>query len=146
MNDIIVSTESLDLNDTIEDKDDERTCGICTEEFNRDEEDYIKLDCVHEYHYSCINEYFSTISSLKGLSSTNNRRECPYCRKISSLLPIKMGITPISGVHRIIKTVSKSSSSRKRCLATCKNGKKCKNYGKSEYSGYCGTHKNLMNS
>ena len=144
MEDIIVSTEALHLDDMSETKDDDCTCGICTEEFERDGEDYIKLDCGHEYHYSCISDCFSTIASIKGLSSTNNKRECPYCRKINSLLPIKMDITPISGVHRIVKTDQKSS--KKRCLATCKNGKKCKNNGKSEYSGYCGIHKYLMNS
>ena len=160
MTDIIVSTESLDLNndndstdvnnkvdfDNKEEDSDERRCGICTEEFNRDEEDYLKLDCGHEYHYTCISDCFSSIVTMKVVTSTNNKRECPYCRKISKLLPIKMGVHPIKSVHQYVPKAPSNYLTDSRCLAICKTGKKCKNKGKSEHSGYCGIHKNLMNS
>jgi hypothetical protein len=33
------------------------------------------------------------------------------------------------------------SSTKTKCNATCKNGTKCYNYGKAQFGGYCGTHK-----
>lgn len=147
MENIIVSTNNITLEDDISDDDCENTCGICSEEYNKDSEDYIKLDCGHEYHYTCLSNYFvSIINTNKGnIASTNNGRECPYCRQINTLLPIKMDIAPFKGVHKIVST-KKPSTNINRCLAICKSGKKCKNRGKAEYNGYCGLHKNKMNS
>ena len=149
MEQLVVSTEKLQINDNYlveeeEEEDSENCCGICTEKINRDGEDYIKLDCGHEFCYSCINDSFCYIATMNKVSSTNNKRECPYCRNINSLIPLKMGYTPVKGVHKMVIKSTNNDIPFQRCLATCKTGKKCKNRGKSEYGGYCGIHKKLM--
>ena len=95
MTNIIVSTESLDLNNDNDSTDvnnkvdfenkeeeeedsDERRCGICTEEFNRDEEDYLKLDCL--VLKKGIQKFDCLIKEI-----TENKMSVYECLTISSL-------------------------------------------------------------
>jgi hypothetical protein len=141
--DITINVDGLNITDT--DDDEERICGICADYFNRDSEDYHKLNCGHEFHFKCISDCYCSNAAVSCVSSTNNKRECPYCRAIGPVLPIKMGIMPIKGVHKIVKMNISANTSHSKCLAVCKTKKKCKNSGKDEYNGYCGIHKNHVN-
>ena len=138
--------DSLKLDDDKDELDNEdNICGICQLEFDKNSENYYRLECGHSYHYLCIDKCFRTINSKQQYNQINthlqyfNRRECPYCRKISGLLPIKMGVKYISGIHR--KTRLKTPKvTKKRCIAICKNGRKCLNKGNPDKQGYCGIH------
>ena len=127
-----------------EDIDEDCKCGICSDVYDKNDENYHELTCKHAFHYSCIDKYFRTIKlNNKYVSSTVNQRECPYCRTVSSLLPVKLDIVPMKGIHKITSVKKDANLCLKRCIATCKTGYKCKNKGNSKYSGYCGIHKNL---
>jgi hypothetical protein len=143
MNNIIISTTNLKILEEKKDINDDCICGICTEKFDKTTENYHETICGHEFHYTCISECFCAIATLSSGYSTINKRECPYCRKINPLLPVKMGLNPVKGVHQYVCT---NKNSKQKCLATCKTGAPCKNSGKTEYGGYCGIHKNQMNT
>lgn len=48
-------------------------CPICCEDMNNNKADYVRLNCNHDYHFSCI------ITLLATEEEFNNK--CPMCRK-----------------------------------------------------------------
>ena len=116
-------------------------CRICGDDLSS--EPKMKLKCGHEYCYTCISEYFKMLD-LKSKeykyssTSTNLKRECPYCRAPAALLPLKMGVKYIKGVHRA--PIKKKYTDRKQCIAICKSGHQCKKYAKEGNNGYCVLH------
>ena len=149
---IVVSTQKTNNNNnkksfyeefSDEDCDEEQSCGICGDVYDSKGENYIKLKCGHEYCYTCISEYFKMLD-LKSKeykyssTSTNLKRECPYCRAPAALLPLKMGVKYIKGVHRA--PIKKKYTDRKQCIAICKSGHQCKKYAKEGNNGYCSLH------
>lgn len=74
----------------------EGECPVCCETLNRDKEEIVKLNCGHEYHYSCI---FMSYKSAISLNRYSTKRECPYCRSKGDYLELKPGTVPIKGIH-----------------------------------------------
>ena len=137
--------------------DDGCDCPICGDKFIRNDKDkmnnYIKLKCGHEFHYTCINDCFKVLNSKKPYNEmgTNLKRECPMCRVSSPLIQIKMNVDYIKGIHRAPRksntTNDKSISSKiilstepTQCKGICKTGKQCKKKGNDKYNGYCHLH------
>lgn len=133
-------------------------CLICGDKFIRNDKDkmnnYIKLKCGHEFHYTCINDYFKVLNCKKTYKEmgTNLKRECPMCRVSSPLIQVKMNVDYIKGIHRAPRksntTSDKSISSKiilstepTQCKGICKTGKQCKKKGNDKYHGYCHIHK-----
>ena len=55
----------------------------------------IKLDCNHTFHYNCILMTFKT-------NLINNRkvRRCPFCRKVTSHIPLIKQMFPLRNIHK----------------------------------------------
>ena len=56
---------------------------------------YIKLDCGHVFHYKCIFDTFKT-----NLINKKNTRRCPFCRVLTSYIPLKKYIFPMKNIHK----------------------------------------------
>ena len=133
-------------------------CLVCMDELD---DNYIKLDCNHKFHYDCIFQSYNMI--------TNKRRECPYCRMDGGYLPLKEGEKPIRFIHKEYsmkkknKNVSKKNINQKKiklskkeeennitldickCNAVIKNGKnkgkQCSNKPIYDNNTMCGIHR-----
>ena len=137
-----------------DDDEDDCDCLICGDKFIRDDKDkmndYIKLKCGHEFHYTCINNYFKVINTKNSYNvlSTNLKRECPMCRLSSPLIQIKMNFDYVKGIHRAPRKINNNkksdgiaiSSVSCQCKGICKTGKQCKKKGLDKYHGFCHIH------
>lgn len=77
----------------------EDLCPIChdtLDDQSQSENDIVKLQCNHKYHYDCIFIVYKN-------SITTNKfkliRNCPYCREDGGFLPLKLGMLPIKFIH-----------------------------------------------
>ncbi len=99
----------------------------------------VVLDCNHKFCYDCLLESYKGIKC--NFTSVTNHRICPYCRKKSSLLPIKNGIQPIKGIHFYNKINNKMNNTS--CNGIIKSGpnkgSKCSCKCKPNEL-YCGRH------
>ena len=119
---------------------DEKECMICFDNLqNYDSSNIIILDCKHVFCYECL------LESYKGVKCNHynvSHRICPYCRKKTTLLPIKEGIQPIKGIHYHNKC--NITSTLKICNGVIKSGPKkgckCTNKVKNGNELYCGKH------
>ena len=73
------------------DKLDLRNCNV--EEIN--DNTPIKLDCGHIFHHKCILATFKT-----NLINNRKTRRCPFCREVTSHLPLQKHIFPIRNIHK----------------------------------------------
>ena len=55
----------------------------------------IKLDCGHVFHHKCILATFKT-----NLINNKKTRRCPFCREVSSHLPLQKYIFPLRNIHK----------------------------------------------
>ena len=55
----------------------------------------IKLDCGHVFHHKCILATFKT-----NLVNNRKTRRCPYCREVTSHLPLQKYIFPLRNIHK----------------------------------------------
>ncbi len=55
----------------------------------------IKLDCGHIFHHKCILATFKT-----NLNNNRKTRRCPFCREVTSHLPLQKYIFPIRNIHK----------------------------------------------
>ena len=121
-------------------QDPNKHCEICCEKLDKGT---LTLDCQHTFHYECIIQSF-----LK--SRTVSKRECPYCRKRTSFLPLPRGSRHIPTLHGPLSTPSGSTHTGQGwgpvsyCgakLATgWSKGQICKNKGRPTYNGLCKIH------
>ena len=137
-------------------------CLICGDPYieNKDKNnDYIELKpCGHKFHYMCIFDYFKVILSKPNTDmATNVKRECPMCRTSAGLIPVKMEMYYIKGIHRAPRKLTKyitpatpsdiiMSQDPLQCKGMCKTGLQCKKKGKEENQGYCHLHKGQFTS
>jgi hypothetical protein len=133
-------------------------CNICSDQIEDDK--IIALKCnpkKHIFCYDCISEWYIEVSQKKNknlyLYSLNM---CPICRKNGGLLPIYGDTQPIKNIHIFPKPkpVKKSDLENipkinpnklsHECGAkfSTKDGY-CVAWGKNQYNGFCGVHKNL---
>lgn len=75
----------------------EDVCPVCCETFNRERDEIVKLNCGHEYHYTCIYQSYRAAISLNRYAT---KRECPYCRSKGEFLKLKPGMVPMKGIHQ----------------------------------------------
>ena len=115
------------------------TCAICgdllSDKINH------KLDCEHVFHYECLLKSF-------GNHNAGKNRNCPYCRKQCSYLPLVNGLKKISiGIHCPLSGKEAKTEEFKKYNSKCnhilKRGKnKGQECGKNCKLGYyvCNAH------
>jgi len=55
-------------------------CPICCEDFGKDRNlELVVLECVHAYHFSCLESY-----ALNRLNSKDTSLLCPVCQKVAA--------------------------------------------------------------
>lgn len=69
----------------------ENFCEICCSKLD---ENNIKLDCNHCFHYECL------LKSMKQKDIRFFNMECPYCREKIDFLPLLPGEKPIKNLHK----------------------------------------------
>lgn len=129
-------------------------CAICYDEMNND---VVKLECEHSFHYTCILEIYK--SKYKKNKNSRYIAYCPYCRQYGGYLPLKNNIFPLKKIHKefnelekyldindfeTLKEVSKKYMDPSKCQTILKSGinrgYQCKKkHGKD--SDYCCIHK-----
>lgn len=123
--------------DELENEDEK--CLVCHDNLDNKQNNVIKLNCGHKYHYKCI---FMTYKHHKV------PRQCPYCRGYGGYLELKDGMIPIRGIHREfndylngnLSSVKLIEGKCKQIVKTGKNkGFQCKNKHKPGQD-YCGIH------
>ena len=96
----------------------ENKCGICYIDIDVDNK--ITLKCKHIFCYDCIFDWFKEAVNKYDKYNKISKRECPYCRNISGILPIKDG-------YPLIHNVNTSNDNIYKCIEYTKKGKKCNN-------------------
>ena len=89
------------------------------------EQNYITLNCGHDFNYKSILEEITkqkkTISLLETQKLEKYQLKCPYCRRIQNgILPYNQSFSKIKGVN----WPPKYSYSKKRCIVKIKSGKR----------------------
>ncbi len=129
-----VSIELEDIKTTINNND--GVCLICS--ITLSQEDSVRLQCKHEYHYECIRSWYKKIMENINSATSNKIRECPYCRKPGGYLPLIQGKNYEKDIHspKIVRTSKVKKYSQ--CQGVTKMGLQCKHKG--TYNGYCFIH------
>jgi len=99
-----INVDDLDENNINQDVE----CPICydiidlrqTENIN--EKSPIKLDCQHVFHYGCILATFKT-----NLNNNRKTRRCPFCREVTSHIPLGKYMFPIRNIHSEYELIKK---------------------------------------
>jgi hypothetical protein len=100
--------ENENENDNENDNENENLqCAICYDSMNFinnecSENNPIKLDCNHTFHYKCILMTFKT-------NLINNKfvTRCPFCRKKNSYIPLQNNQFPIRNIHAEYELIKK---------------------------------------
>ena len=103
------------------DSQESNDCCIC---LNQIKNDSYKLSCNHTFHYEC---YLSLVYN----NNFNIFFNCPLCRNVNT-----NNHTIKENPHDNLKSIC----STKRCLATNKNGKRCKHKSHIFNYGFCYHH------
>lgn len=101
-------------------------CNICF--MNIDPYNITTLKCSHEFHYSCIKDWYKVTLSHR---PNTIPRECPYCRKPGGYLPLREGDIYDKSIHTYVQS--------HRCKANTKMGQQCKHTTRE--GEYCHIHR-----
>jgi len=129
-------------------------CNICHTDLEP-EDDLVKLQCGHVFHYECI---YITYKNNIDKSKYNKRiRICPYCRDNGGYLELKKGVIPVRHIHKeynefihyIVHDIKEKYIQfldTSKCLAILKTGK---NQGQqcclkpTQEKSFCKRHKKV---
>lgn len=95
-------SEIENVNNEIANSENTLDCPICYDKIDRrnpnneiHDNSLIKLDCGHIFHYKCIFDTFKT-----NLSNKKKTRICPFCRVLTSYIPLQKYIFPLKNIHK----------------------------------------------
>ena len=103
-----IENNNINNNENDNENDNENLqCAICYDSMNFinnefSENNPIKLDCNHTFHYKCILMTFKT-------NLINNKfvTRCPFCRKKNSYIPLQNNQFPIRNIHSEYELIKK---------------------------------------
>lgn len=76
----------------------DNTCFICMDEM--EDIDKCTLNCNHQFHTECMKfAIINTKNNNYQYGKDSSIKECPYCRTLIDIIPLKENETPILGIH-----------------------------------------------